>query len=274
MKSYSSRILPVGLGVVLSVAIGLSQTAPKHTSVYSPEKERALGEHLAEEVERTSEMMNDPVVTDYVQQLARKLAQDYKFPITLKVVRSNDVSASVIPGGFLYPTSGLLARAETEAQMAGILAHEIAHIRARQWRQVTQGSQILNTDSVPLVFMASDVFCARLDRGYAIPAAVLSSRTELEKEADRLGLEYLYKAGYDPAGLVEIFAKLQSEGKISLAVPMDVEDQKHELELFEPLVKKAEYKVTSSKFDEMRARLLAATGRAKPARPPSLRNKN
>src|SRR6266478_4507569 len=155
----------------------------KGVNFYSLEKEIALGKQLAQEVERQAKIVDDPVIAE-------------------------EINAFALPGGFFFVNTGVLINADTEAEMAGVMAHEIAHVAARHGtRQATRG-QIINYASIPLIFMGGWTgYAIRQGAGLAIPLGFLTFSRGFEAEADMLGLEYMYKAGYDPTAFVDFFEK-------------------------------------------------------------------
>src|SRR5580693_8758290 len=180
---------------------------------YSLEKEIGLGKQLAQEVERQAKIIDDPVIAEYVNRVGQNLVRnsDAKVPFTIKVLDSEEVNAFALPGGFFFVNSGLILKADNEAEMAGVMAHEIAHVAARHGtRQATRGDMI-NYGTIPLIFLGGWTgFAIRQGAGLAIPMGFLKFNRGFESEADMLGLEYMYKAGYDPVALVDFFEKVQS----------------------------------------------------------------
>src|ERR1700736_1654405 len=185
----------------------------KGVNFYSLEKEIALGKGLAQEVERQAKIINDPVIAEYVNRLGQNLVRnsDAKVPFTIKVIDSEEVNAFALPGGFFYVNSGLILKADTEAELAGVMAHEIGHVAARHGtRQATRG-EIAQLATIPLIFMGGWAgYGIRQAASVAIPISFLSFSRAMEAEADLLGLEYMYKAGYDPVAFVDFFEKVQS----------------------------------------------------------------
>ena len=185
----------------------------KGVNFYSLEKEIALGKQLAQEVERQAKIIDDPVIAEYVNRVGQNLVRnsDAKVPFTIKVLDSEEINAFALPGGFFFVNSGLILKADNEAELAGVMAHEIAHVAARHGtRQATRGT-IINYASIPLIFMGGWTgYAIRQGAGLAIPLGFLTFSRGFESEADMLGLEYLYKTGYDPGSFVDFFEKIQS----------------------------------------------------------------
>src|SRR5438309_58888 len=185
----------------------------KGVNFYSLEKEIALGKQLAQEVERQAKIIDDPVIAEYVNRVGQNLVRnsDAKVPFTIKVLDSEEVNAFALPGGFFFVNSGLILKADNEAELAGVMAHEIAHVAARHGtRQATRGT-IINYASIPLIFMGGWTGYAIQEAvSMAIPMGFLKFSRAFESEADLLGLEYMYKAGYDPTAFVDFFEKIQS----------------------------------------------------------------
>ncbi len=242
---------------------------------YSLEKEIALGKQFAEEIERQAKMVEDPVISEYVNRVGQNLVRnsDVKVPVTIKVIDNQEVNAFALPGGFFFVNSGLVMRAETEAELAGVMAHEIAHIAARHGtRQATRG-QLVNLASIPLIFMGGWTgYGVRQGAGLLIPMTFLSFSRGFEREADLLGLQYMYKAGYDPTAFIDFFEKLQADEKrkpgtmakvFSSHPPTDDRIQDSQKNIQEILTAKPEYVVTTSEFDKVKSRLLAMSSRRK-----------
>src|SRR5207248_6781414 len=187
-----------------------------HMNWFSIEKEMALGKSLAQEVERSSKLIDDPVVTEYVNRVGQNLVRnsDAKVPFTIKVIDSDEINAFALPGGFFYVNTGLILAADEEAELAGVMAHEIAHVAARHaTRQMTRGNWA-NIASIPLIFIGGGIgYAARMAANFALPMTFMSFSRGFEAEADYLGLEYMYKTGYDPQAYVAFFEKIQATEK-------------------------------------------------------------
>jgi len=231
---------------------------------YSLEKEIALGKQLAEEVRKQSKLVDDPNVSEYVNRLGQNLVRnsDATVPFTFQVLEGDQLNAFAFPGGFVFVYTGLIEAAETEAELAGAMAHEIAHVAARHMtRQATRG-QIANYATLPLILWGGWTgYAVRQGAGLGIPLGFLSFDRRFESEADMLGIQYMYKAGYDPTASVDLFERMLSlqkrkpgaVAKVFSTHPMTedrlVQTQKN---IAEMLPSRPEYVVTTSEFNEVR----------------------
>ena len=247
----------------------------KGVNFYSLEREIALGKQLAQEVERQAKIIDDPVIAEYVNRVGQNLVRnsDAKVPFTIKVLDSEEVNAFALPGGFFFVNSGLMLKAESEAELAGVMSHEIAHVAARHGtRQATRG-EIVNIASIATIFLGGWTgYAIRQGAGLAIPMGFLTFTRAMEREADYLGLQYMYKAGYDPVAFVDFFEKIQSlekrkpgsVAKVFSTHPMtDDRIQAAQKEIQGILAPKPEYVVNTSEFNDVKARLAMLHNRRK-----------
>jgi len=253
-----------------------SRDVGKGVNFYSLEKEMALGKQLAADVERQAKIISDPVVAEYVNRVGQNLVRnsDAKVPFTIKVVDSEDVNAFALPGGYFFVNSGLILKAENEAELAGVMSHEIAHVAARHGtRQATRG-EIANLATIPLVFMGGGwaTYGIYQAANIMIPVTFLKFSRGFESEADMLGLQYMYKAGYDPTAFVDFFEKIETlekkkpgtMSKVFSTHPLtDDRIKAAQKNIQEMLTAKPEYLVTTSEFNDVKARLLAMHNRRK-----------
>jgi predicted Zn-dependent protease len=242
---------------------------------YSLDKEIQIGKEYAAQVDQSSRLVQDPMVSEYVNRIGQNLVRnsDARVPFTIKVIDSDEVNAFALPGGFFYVNTGLILAADEEAELAGVMAHEIAHVAARHaTRQATRG-QLLNLATIPLIFVGGGVgYAIRTAAGFALPMTFLTFSRGFEREADCLGIQYLYASGYDPQAFVQFFEKLQAREKKkpgTLAKAFSTHPQtpdrieKSQQEIATVLPAKDQYVVTTSEFDEVKSRLAALQNRRK-----------
>jgi beta-barrel assembly-enhancing protease len=242
---------------------------------YSLEREIAMGKEYAQMVEASVKLVNDPVVSEYVNRVGQNLVRnsDAKVPFTIKVVDDDTINAFALPGGFFYVNSGLILAADEEAELAGVMAHEIAHVAARHaTRQITR-SQWANFGTLPLIFLGGGVgYAARAAASLALPATFMKFSRGFETEADYLGLQYMYKSGYDPQAFISFFEKVQAQEKKkpgSMAkvfashpqTPDRIDHSQKEIETILP--PREQYIVSTSEFDDVKSRLAAIENRRK-----------
>jgi len=241
----------------------------KGINFYSIEREIGLGKQLAQEVERSSKLIDDPVITEYVNRVGQNLVRnsDAKVPFTIKVIDSDEVNAFALPGGFFYVNSGLILRAQEESELAGVMAHEIAHVCARHGtKQATKGD-IIQIASIPAMIMLPYGWAGYgiyQGMNFLIPMTFLKFSRDAEREADFLGLQYMYKAGYDPNSYVTFFERIQADEKrrpgtigkaFSTHPPTQDRIENTQKEIARILPSRPEYIVTSSEFDAVKGRL-------------------
>src|SRR6202522_849423 len=236
---------------------------------YSLEHEIALGKQLSAEIEKQEKFINDPVVNEYVNRVGQNLVRnsDAQVPFTIKVIDSDVVNAFALPGGFFYVNSGLILHADEESELAGVMAHEIAHVCARHGtKQATKG-EIAQLAMIPaMIFIPYTLAGYAIYQGmqFAIPMAFLQFTRTDEAEADYLGLQYMYKAGYDPNAFVAFFEKVSADEKkqpgtipkiFSTHPPTPDRIEASQKEIATVLPQRAEYIVTTSEFDVVKHRL-------------------
>ncbi len=234
---------------------------------YSTETEIRMGKSYAMQLEKSVKFINDPVVTEYVNRIAQNLVKnsDAKVPFTIKVIDSDEVNAMALPGGFMYVNSGLILTADDEAEMAGVIAHEISHVAAHHAVREQTRMNYAQLGTIPLIFIGGWTGYGIYEAAQiGIPLTFLQFSRGFEAQADFLGVQYMYRAGYDPQAFVTIFEKLENLEKtkphlISKAfsshpqTPDRIEATQKEIATLLP--PRAEYVVTTSEFDDVKARL-------------------
>lgn len=242
---------------------------------YTVEGQVSRGRVYAQQIEASIKLVNDPVVTEYVNRIGQNLVRnsDAQVPFTIKVIDSDVVNAMALPGGFFYVNSGLILAADEEAEMAGVMAHEIAHVAACHYAREMTRAQLMQMASIPLIFIGGAIgYGAYEASGLAIPMTFLKFSRNFEAQADYLGVQYMYRAGYDPSAFVSFFEKIQAMEKKkpgTLAKAFDTHPQtperieKTQEEIRKILPSKAQYVVTTSEFDEVKARLASIENRHK-----------
>ncbi len=236
---------------------------------YSTDWEIRVGKQYSMEVEKSAHMVTDPVIVEYVNRIGQNLVKnsDAKVPFTIKVIDSDEINAMALPGGFFYVNSGLIMNCDEEAELAGVMAHEISHVVAHHAARQQTKLNYAQIGSIPLIIMTQGTWT-----GYgiyeasqlAIPISFLKFSRMDEAEADYLGVQYMYKAGYDPQSFITLFEKLDSlekhkPGTLSKAFsdhPQTPDRIAHsEDEIATILPAKPDYVVTTSEFDDVKARL-------------------
>jgi len=278
----------LSLGCVLALALGVakdkrkdpdeigSRDVGKGVNFYSLEKEIALGKQMAQEVERQAKVIDDPVIAEYVNRLGQNLVRnsDAKVPFTIKVLETDEVNAFALPGGFFFVNSGLILQADNEAELAGVMAHEIAHVAARHGtRQATRG-EIAQFATLPLIFAGGWTgYAVYQAASAAIPLGFLKFSRGFESEADMLGLQYMYKAGYDPTSFIDFFEKIESLekkkpgtlSKVFSTHPMTEDRIKAAQENIQQNLKvRPEYVLDTSEYQDVKKRLAQLENRRKP----------
>ena len=275
MWHRSVRLLTVTAALALIVSAGDDKKNPKDdpdaignrkvgqgVNFYSIEKEIALGKQLAQEVERQGKVVDDPLIAEYVNRVGQNLVRnsDAKVPFTIKVLDSEEVNAFALPGGFFFVNTGLILKADNEAELAGVMGHEIAHVAARHGTrnatrgQIAQIGMIAASIAIPYGWTG---YAIRQGAGMAIPLGFLTFSRANEREADHLGLQYMYKAGYDPTAFIDFFEKIETlekakPGSISKVFsthpPTDDRIQAAQEEIQKDLPPRTEYIVNTSEL--------------------------
>ncbi len=260
-------------------------------NMHSLETDIAIGKQMAQEVEKSSKLIDDPVVVEYVNRVGQNLVRnsDAKVPFTIKVIDSDEVNAFALPGGFFYVNSGLILRATEEAELAGVMAHEISHVTARHGTRGQSRAELMQLASIPaMIFIPYTLAGYAMYQGMnlAIPLAFLQFSRGFEREADYLGLQYMYKAGYDPNAYVTFFERVQADEKrhpgtipkvFSTHPPTPERIENTQKEIATILPAREEYIVSTSEFDAVKSRLrnIVFSRKAKDAEPgkPTLRTR-
>ena len=243
---------------------------------YSTDTEIKMGKQYAMLVEQTAKMVQDPVINEYVNRIGQNLVRnsDAKVPFTIKVIDSDEINAFALPGGFFYVNSGLILAADEEAELAGVMAHEIAHVAARHQMQQMTRMQYANLATIPLIFVGSwGVYeAASLAINLALPITFMKFSRGFETEADYLGLQYMYKTGYDPQAFVSFFEKVEAKekakpGTLSRAFashpPTPDRITRAQEEIKRILPAQPQYILSTSEFDSIKARLASIENRKK-----------
>jgi predicted Zn-dependent protease len=276
----TARLLPLLLGAGLCLPAGAFDE--KHSDIenigrrdinkgswnlYSIEKEINLGRRLAARVEGSSHLFEDRLVLSYMDDLVQRLARnsDARLPFTAKVIDSDELNAFALPGGFLYVNTGLILEARTEAELAGILAHEIAHVTARHITKQKTKATVFQWASLPLLLVGGPIgFGIQQAIGLGVPLTFLKFHRNAEREADFLGLQYAYRAGYDPVALIDILERLKERekeeesalAKIFSSHPMTKDRiQRAQKGIAAWLPPQPDYVVTTAEFDQVQAHL-------------------
>lgn len=240
----------------------------KGVNLYSLEKEQQLGRQLALELEMQVRLLDDPVITEYVNRVGQNLVRnsDSEVPFTIKVIDDDEINAMALPGGYFYVNSGLVMAADNEAELAGVMAHEIAHVACRHATRALTRGRIWNVASIPLIFVGGGAgYAIRQLVSVGFPMSSLKFSRDAEREADLLGLEYQYAAGYDPGEFVQFFEKVHAlekrqkhsfVSKLFSSHPMTEDRIKRaQGEVATLLPPRDQYVVSTSEFDEVKVRL-------------------
>jgi hypothetical protein len=255
---------------------------------YSTDSEIRMGRQYAAEIEKSTKFINDPVITEYVNRIGQNIVKnsDCKVPFTIKVIDSDEINAMALPGGFFYVNSGLILNADEEAEMAGVMAHETAHVCAHHAARQMTRANYAQLGTIPLIFIGGWTGYGIYEAAnIGIPLTFLHFSREFEAQADYLGVQYMYRAGYDPQAFISFFEKVQALEKRKPGVvakafadhpqtPDRIEHSQEEISHILPA--KDEYTVTTSEFDDIKARLARIENKrrltdSKDGKKPSLR---
>ena len=248
--------------------IGKRNINAHQINFYSLNKEVAMGRQLAADVDRQGKFIDDPVVSEYVNRVGQNLAlhSDAKIPFTIKVLDSDDVNAFALPGGFLYVNKGAILAADSEAELAGVMAHEIAHVAARHGVEQASKATLANYAMIPLIFMTGGLgYIAYQAAQIGVPLTFLKFSRNVETEADKLGAQYLWAAGYDPNNFLSFFEKLEKKekhkpgtlSKLFGTHPPTPDRITKVHDLLSRFPDRDEYTVSTSEFNRVKSRLLA-----------------
>jgi predicted Zn-dependent protease len=234
---------------------------------YTLQGQIALGQEYSHRIEATSRLITDPEITDYINQIGQNLVRnsDAQVPFTIKVIDSEDVNAVALPGGFFYIDSGLILAADSEAELAGVMAHEIAHVAACHAARGRTRGQLMGLASLSITMIGGPIaYAAYESMTVAKPFALFRFSRKFESEADFLGVQYMYRAGYDPQALPAFFERVQAmeKGKTgavarAFATHPQTADRiaKTQDEINSLLPAESEYKVDTSEFEDVKIRL-------------------
>jgi len=234
---------------------------------YSTNWEIGVGHQYSDEVMKSSHMITDPVVTEYVNRIGQNIVKnsDAKVPFTIRVIDSDEINAFALPGGFFFVNSGLILAMDEESELAGVMAHEISHVIAHHAAREMTRANYMQIATVPLIFMGGYTAYGIYEGSQiAIPLTFLEFSRTFEAEADYLGVQYMYKSGYDPQGMITAFEKLealekQKPGSLAKAFedhpPTADRIVNVENEIATILPPKPDYVVTTSEFDDVKTRL-------------------
>jgi predicted Zn-dependent protease len=241
---------------------------------------------VRDQVRKLQGIPSADVIAEYVNRVGQNIVRnsDAKVPFTIKVIDSEEINAVSLPGGFFYVNTGLILAADEEAELAGVMAHEIAHVTARHGAEQQQKASLINLASIPLMIFGGGIPGMIIQQAaqIGVPLSFLHFSRGAEKEADWLGLQYMYTAGYDPGASVSFFEKLQARESAKRQVsglfsshPQTedrVAETKANIENFLP--PKEQYLVTTSEFSKIKALLTRLEDERTPSerdRAPSLR---
>jgi beta-barrel assembly-enhancing protease len=237
----------------------------------SRDKEAAIGRQISAQVEQEVKLNEDPIITEYINRVGQNLVlhSDAKSPFTIKVINSDEINAFALPGGYFYVNTGLILAADNESELAGVMSHEIAHVCARHAMENSGKGQLINVGLLGAIIFSGGIASTVLQNAGGIIGALAGTKFSrgAEGEADRLGVQYMYAAGYDPTGMATMFEKLASQNKkkpgklakLFSTHPQSIERRDSSISLAGRFPEKEEYVISSSEFQKVKARLLRLT---------------
>jgi len=232
------------------------------------ETEVRQGRMLAAEVDKEAKFIDDPIITEYVNRVGQNIVlhSDAKIPFTIKVIDSDEVNAFALPGGFFYVNKGLILAADNEAELAGVMAHEIAHVCARHAMENEAKMRALDYGLLAGMILGGGIIGNVLYNtgGMIEGMAFLKFSRGAEEEADRLGIQYMWAAGYDPNAMATMFEKLEAKNKkkpgtiskLFATHPAPPERRAAAISLAARFPEREEYVISSSEFQRVKNRLL------------------
>jgi len=255
---------------------------------YSTDTEIKMGKMYSMEIEKSTKFITDPVVVEYVNRIGQNIVKnsDCKVPFTIKVIDSDEINAMALPGGFFYVNSGLILNADEEAELAGVMAHETAHVCAHHAVREQTRANYAQLGTIPLIFIGGWTGYGLYEAAsIGVPMTFLKFSREFESQADYLGVQYMYRSGYDPQAFISFFEKIQAlekrkPGMVSRAFSDHPQTPDRILHSQEEIAKilpaRDEYTVTTSEFDDVKARLARIENKrrltdSKDTKKPSLR---
>lgn len=253
----------------------------KGLNFYSLEQELALGKQLAIEVQRQAKIVDDPIFSEYINRLGQNLVRnsDVTFPVSFQLIESDEINAFTLPGGHVFINSALVELSGNEAELASALAHEVGHVAARHATRQASRDRLINLGTLPLAVLAGPL--AHIGANAMMPLASMKFSREFESEADLLGVQYLWKAGYDPNASIDLFEALASTekrqpgsvAKLFRAHPLTPDRiERTQKNIDRLLPSRAQYVLNTSEYEEMRARLEELTKKPEEeAKTPTLR---
>src|ERR1043166_1550788 len=232
------------------------------------EKEVREGRMLAAQVDKEAKFIDDPIITEYVNRVGQNIVlhSDAKVPFTIKVIDSDEVNAFALPGGFFYVNKGLILAADNEAELAGVMAHEIAHVAARHAMENERKLELMDYGMLAGILLGGPILSNVLYNGASLfeGMAFLKFSRGAEEEADKLGVQYMWAAGYDPGAMATMFEKLEAKNKKKPGTiakmfqdhPAPADRRQSALQLASRFPEREEYVISSSEFQRVKNRLL------------------